>query len=67
MEGEFCKILMEVPFLQEVVLVLIITYIHQNKQVIVLTGAYCVSGREKKSSLHQECLLKPYSDWRETG
>lgn len=48
MEGEFYKILMEVPFLQEVVLFLIITYIHQNKELIVLTGAYCVPGRAKK-------------------
>lgn len=35
---EFCKVLMEAPFLQEVILFLIITYIHQNKQLIVLTG-----------------------------
>lgn len=39
---------MEAPFLKEVVLVLIITYIHQNKQLIALTGAYCVPVREKK-------------------
>lgn len=56
---------MEAPFLQEVILFLIITYIHQNKQLIVLTGAYCVLMREKIISLAHECLLKPYSNWRE--
>lgn len=67
MEGEICKILMEVPLLQEVVLCLIITYIHWNKHLIFLTGAYCVPGREKSFSLDQEYLLKFYCDWRETG
>lgn len=46
---EFCKVLMEAPLLQEVVLFLIITYIHQNKQLIVLTGAYCVPVRKKNN------------------
>lgn len=58
---EFCKVFMEAPFLQEVVLFLIITYIHQHKQLIVLTRAYCVPVREKIISLDHECLLKPYS------
>lgn len=53
---EFCKVLMEAPFLQEVVLFLIITYIHQNKKLIVLTGAYCIPVREKIISLDHECL-----------
>lgn len=66
MEGGFCKLLMEVPFLQEVVLVLIITYIYHNKQPFVLTGGYCVPGRGE-NSLDQECLFKPCSDWRQAG
>lgn len=56
---------MEALFLQEVVLFLIITYIPQNKQLIVLTGAYCVSVREEIIRLDHVCLLKPYSNWRE--
>lgn len=45
-EGEFCKILIQIQFLQEVALFSIIMYIHQNKQLIVLTGAYCALGGE---------------------
>lgn len=44
MEGEFCKILIQIQFLQEVALFSIIMYIHQNKQSIVLTVAYCALG-----------------------
>lgn len=44
MEGEFCKILIQIQFLQEAALFSIIMYIHQNKQSIVLTVAYCALG-----------------------
>lgn len=68
MEGEICKILMEVPLPQEVVLCLIITYIHWNKQLIFFDRGLLCSGEGKKSFyLDQEYLLKLYSDWRETG
>lgn len=59
MEGEFCEILMDVPFLQEVNL-FFNKYIHSSEWTTDCfdMGSLCSwEGNKKPISLDQECLL----------